>query len=571
VNPADSPILILSLTSDTLPLAQVFDAANTILAQKISQVEGVGQVTSAAGSSRRCASSRSGGARRHRAQPRGRAHASRTTVEPAQGESQRHRSSLDRRERSALHGRGLPPLVVAYRTAQAVRLGDVATSSTTSRTTASPAGSDGQRSVLAHHPPQPDANIIETIERVKALCPELSASISPAIKIGIAATARRRSARRSRRRVHARSSASASSWSSSSRSCATGARRLIPSVAVPLSLVGTFGVMYLLGYSLDNLSLMALTISTGFVVDDAIVVTENITRFIEEGEPPFEAALKGAKQIGFTIVSITVSLLAVFIPILLMGGIVGRLFREFAVTLSVAIAVSALVSLTLTPMMCARLSSTSRRADGRLYRSVERGFDGMLGVLRPRARWVLRTARSCSWSRSGTVALTVVLFMYRPEGPLPAAGHRHAHGPPRPPQDVSFPAMKERQTRSTPSSCGSGRRPRRRRSSARAARVPSNTGACSSRSSRSAPQGVGRRDHRALRPSSRRSRGSHLPAGAPGRQRRRPPRPHAVPVHAAGREPRRARLGAEDARRAEASSRAQGRRDRSAERGLSST
>ena len=219
---------------------------------------------------------------------------------------------------------------------------------------------------------------------------------------------------------------------------------IIPSVAVPLSLVGTFGVMYLLGYSLDNLSLMALTISTGFVVDDAIVVTENVARYVEEGEPPLEAALKGAKQIGFTIVSITVSLLAVFIPILLMGGIIGRLFREFAVTLSIAIAVSAVVSLTLTPMMCARLlcaaSTTSTAASTSSPSASSRGWSTPTTAA---LRWVLAPAAHAR-RHLRTLALTVFLFIIVPKGLLPAAGHRaRSSGFSDAPQDISFPAMKD--------------------------------------------------------------------------------------------------------------------------------
>ena len=195
---------------------------------------------------------------------------------------------------------------------------------------------------------------------------------------------------------------------------------IIPSVAVPLSLVATFGVMYLLGYSLDNLSLMALTISTGFVVDDAIVVTENVSRFVEEGEAPFEAALKGAKQIGFTIVSITVSLLAVFIPILLMGGIIGRLFREFAVTLSIAIAVSAVISLTLTPMMCSRLLEHEHgESHGRLYQLSERAFEGMVAVYARGLRWVLIHRRITLVVFFATLGLTVYLFVVIPKGLFP--------------------------------------------------------------------------------------------------------------------------------------------------------
>ena len=199
---------------------------------------------------------------------------------------------------------------------------------------------------------------------------------------------------------------------------------------MPLSLVGTFGVMYLLGYSLNNLTLMALTISTGFVVDDAIVMIENISRYIEEGEPPLEAALKGAEQIGFTIISLTVSLIAVLIPLLFMGDIVGRLFREFAVTLSVTILVSAVVSLTLTPMMCARLLQHKPESEqGRFYRASERAFESRHRVLRPDAALGLRAsdARRC-WSRSATLVLTILLYIVIPKGFFPGAGYRRDSG-----------------------------------------------------------------------------------------------------------------------------------------------
>jgi multidrug efflux pump subunit AcrB len=220
----------------------------------------------------------------------------------------------------------------------------------------------------------------------------------------------------------------------------------IPSVAVPLSLIATFGVMYLFGYSLDNLSLMALTISTGFVVDDAIVMTENISRYIEMGESPLEAALKGAKQIGFTIVSISISLLAVFIPILLMGGVIGRLFREFAVTLSIAIAVSALISLTLTPMMCSRLLSHRKETKhGRFYLITERFLDGMLHFYDRGLRWVLNHHTLMLLITLGTVALTVYLYIIIPKGLFPQQDTGQINGTSEAPQDTSFPALRERQ------------------------------------------------------------------------------------------------------------------------------
>src|SRR5205085_2316454 len=221
---------------------------------------------------------------------------------------------------------------------------------------------------------------------------------------------------------------------------------VIPSIAVPLSIVGTFGVMYLLGYSLDNLSLMALTISTGFVVDDAIVMIENITRFIEEGHPPLEAALMGSKQIGFTIVSLTVSLIAVLIPLLFMGDIVGRLFREFAITLSVTILVSAVVSLTLTPMMCAKLlRHTPEAAQGRFYRASEHFFNAAIARYGTSLRWVLSHQTATLWIAAGTLAGTLLLYAIVPKGFFPVQDTGVILGVSEGPQSVSFAAMAQRQ------------------------------------------------------------------------------------------------------------------------------
>ena len=288
------------------------------------------------------------------------------------------------------------------------------------------AWTNGQRSVLLIIRRQPGANIIETIDRVKALLPQLASRSRPAIDVGVVDGPQRRP-----------SAPRCTTWSSRSSSASllvvlvvflflrSGWATVIPSVAVPVSLVGAFGVMYLLGYSIDNLSLMALTIATGFVVDDAIVVTENVTRFIEAGEPPFQAAIQGAKQIGFTIVSITVSLLAVFIPLLLMGGIPGRIFREFAVTLSIAIAFSALVSLTLTPMMCSRLLRTSAGSSTAAPLSLRALLRGDGGRLRSRAALGAPTTSRSSLlghPRRPLVAHGRPLHRHS-QGALPAAGH----------------------------------------------------------------------------------------------------------------------------------------------------
>ncbi|HLH51301.1 MAG TPA: efflux RND transporter permease subunit, partial [Roseiarcus sp.] len=296
---------------------------------------------------------------------------------------------------------------------------------------------------------QPDANVIETANLVKAQLPRLEAGLPPTVHVEVASD-RTRTIRASVADVQFTLILSVclvvfvvfvflrSGWATS-----------IPSVAVPLSLVATFGVMYLLDYSLDNLSLMALTISTGFVVDDAIVVTENVARLIEKGEPPLRAALDGAAQIGFTILSISVSLLAVFIPILLMGGVVGRLFREFAVTLSIAIAISGLISLTLTPMMCSRLLRSRHAGEGtgrgRLYRASERFFDGLLHAYDRGLRFVLDHEFTMLLVTAGTIALTVYLYIVIPKGLFPQQDTGQLMGFSDAPQDISFAAMRDRQ------------------------------------------------------------------------------------------------------------------------------
>jgi len=337
-------------------------------------------------------------------------------------------------------------VILAYRAGAPVRLGDVATVKEDVENNRVAGWADGKRAVVMIIRRQPGANIIDVIERVKAILPRLATSISPAVDVEVTMD-RSTTIRASVHDVQVTLVLSVllvvlvvfvflrSGWAT-----------VIPSVAVPLSLVGTFGGMYLLGYSINNLSLMALTISTGFVVDDAIVVTENVTRFIEAGHTPMRSALLGARQIGFTIVSITASLLAVFIPILLMGGIVGRLFREFAVTLSLAIAISALVSLTLTPMMASRLlrpSDGARR--GRLFRASERAFQRVLGGYDRALRWVLGHATLMLLVTGAAAALTIYLYVIVPKGLFPQQDTGTMAGISDAPQDISFPAMRERQ------------------------------------------------------------------------------------------------------------------------------
>ena len=445
VNPADAPILIIALTSETLQLAQVFDAANNILAQKISQLHGVGQVTVAGGQQP---------AVRVQVDPLAlagmgvatadlRQDLNATTVDEAKGTIVgKTQSTTIGANDQIFDAKNYQPLVVAQNTQAAAQLGDVAHVYNDVQNNRVAGWADGKRAVLLIVRKQPDANIIETNQRVLKLLPELATSISPAIKMELSSD-RTQTIRASVEDVEKTLLISVAlvvivvfAFLRSGRAT------LVPSVAMPLSLLGTFGVMWLLGYSIDNLSLMALTISTGFVVDDAIVVTENITRAIENGDKPFDAALKGAEQIGFTIVSITISLLAVFVPILAMGGIVGRLFREFAVTLSVAIAVSALVSLTLTPMMCSlMLTSEQHVAHGWLYRSSEAAFDAMLKFYERGLRWALRHRITMLVITALTVALNVVLFASVPKGLFPQQDTGLLMASTEAAQDVSYAEM----------------------------------------------------------------------------------------------------------------------------------
>jgi hydrophobe/amphiphile efflux-1 (HAE1) family protein len=447
VNPADSPILILSLTSPTLPLKDVFESANTVLAQKIAQVRGVGQVfvgggqqpavrvqvdpVALAGSGLSLNDVHKVIAAETVDQPKG------NIVGPQRAESIAANDQL-------LKADGYKELVLATNNGQVVRLKDVATVIDDVENQRVAGWTDGQRAVLVIIFRQPDANIIETSERVRKLLPVLATSISPSINVEVAFE-RTATIRASVKDVETTLVISVILVTLVVFLFLRDLRATaIPSVAVPLSIVGTFGAMYLLGYSIDNLSLMALTISTGFVVDDAIVVTENITRYVERGDPPIKAALEGAKQIGFTIVSITCSLLAVFIPILLMGGIVGRLFREFSVTLAIAVALSALVSLTLTPMMASRLLRP-HRAESWLGRKTEAAFDLTLHLYDRALGWVLRHRIVMLLVTAGTVALTVYLFTVVPKGLFPQQDTGRLMGFSEAPQDVSFPRMKQRQ------------------------------------------------------------------------------------------------------------------------------
>ncbi|HEX9102726.1 MAG TPA: efflux RND transporter permease subunit, partial [Polyangia bacterium] len=449
VNPADAPILIYSLRSKTLPLSDIFEAGNTIFAQKISQVSGVGQVFVGGGQQP---------AVRVQADPAALASAGLTmedvrgalgtlTVDRPKGAisgamTQQAIAANDQR----IGADAWKSAIISYKSGAAVRLADVARVVDSVENERVAGWSDGERTVMLIIRRQPGANILDVIDRVKKTIPLLASSISPAIDVHLTMD-RAQTIRASVADVEASLMISValvvfvvflflrSIWAT-----------IIPSVAVPLSLVGTFGVMYLCGYSVDNLSLMALTISTGFVVDDAIVVTENVTRFVEQGVPPREAALRGARQIGFTIVSITASLLAVFIPILLMGGIVGRLFREFAMTLSIAIGMSAVISLTLTPTMCARMLAHKREErPGRLERGLEAGFAAVQAAYARALRFVLRHRFLVGLITVGTIALTVWLYVIVPKGLFPQQDTGVLSGFTDAPQDISFPEMKRRQ------------------------------------------------------------------------------------------------------------------------------
>ncbi|MHA3775567.1 multidrug efflux RND transporter permease subunit [Verrucomicrobiota bacterium sgz303538] len=455
VNPADTPILTLSVTSDTLPLNKVNDYADTLLAQKLSEVSGIGLVTIQGNQ-----------------KP-----AVRVQVNPAaisalslsledvrailgQANVNSPKGSFDGAKQSFTIGsndqifsaEAYKPVIVAYKNGAPIRLGDIATvidGVENDQLAAWVGDNNGERSaVLLDIQRQPGANIIETVERVKELLPQLTAKLPPSIKVNVLAD-RTETIRASINDVQFTLVLTIALvvmvmfvflrkfWAT-----------VIPSVALPLSLIGTFGIMYLAGFSLDNLSLMALTISTGFVVDDAIVMIENIVRFIEAGDSPLEAALKGARQIGFTIVSLSISLIAVFIPLLFMTGIVGRLFREFAITLSVAVAVSAVISLTLTPMMCARLLHSEHedeaKSHGWFYRWTESFFDRSLAIYEHGLKWVLRHQFFTLVIAVATLIATIALYVIIPKGLLPQQDTGVILGVTDAAQDISFEAMAER-------------------------------------------------------------------------------------------------------------------------------
>src|SRR6202451_650569 len=442
VNPADAPIMILALTSNIYDPGKLYDVASTVIEQKLSQISGVGQVSVGGGA---LASVRvdvipsqlnsygltlpavqSALGLQNSDRPRGQIANGFVTADIV---TNGQISNAD----------DYKDLIIGFNKGAAVRLADVADVTNSVQNIRAAGYWNGKRSIPIIISRQPGANIIATVNRIREALPYIKATIPQGIDSEI---------------VLDRTTTIRASVNDVERSLILSVilvilvvfvflrnwrATLIPSVAVPVSLIGTFAIMYLCGYSLDNLSLMALTISTGFVVDDAIVVMENITRHLENGMRPFAAALKGAEEIGFTVFTISISLIAVFIPLLMMGGIVGRLFREFAVTLSTSIVVSMLVSLTTTPMMCAYLLKDQRaEKHGRLYKASETFFDGMLSMYRGSVRWVLRNTALTLVVLFFTIALNVVLIVKIPKGFFPQQDTGAVVGGMQGPQDASF-------------------------------------------------------------------------------------------------------------------------------------
>ncbi len=445
VNPADAPILIMALTSKTLSKGQMYDAASSIMAQKLSQVKGVGQVV-VGGSSLPAvrvdldlpALNKYGiGLEQVRGVLAGaNAHTPKGYL------SSDHRSWEVGANDQIFKAVDYQPLIVSYHNGSAVRISDIGHVEDSVEDVRAAGYANGDPSILIIIFRQPGANIIDTVDRIRAEVPHLQAEIPQSIHLRI---------------VMDQTQTIRASVHDVERTLVIAVllvilvvfvflrdprSTLIPSVAVPVSLIGTFGVMYLLGYSLDNLSLMALTISTGFVVDDAIVVMENITRYMEKGMPPFQAALKGAREIGFTVITMSSSLVAVFIPLLLMGGIVGRLFREFAVSLSIAIVVSLVVSLTTTPSMCAHLLKP-RKLHGWFYRQSERAFNGVVALYGKTLSRVLRHSAVTMAVLLATIALNVYLYIRVPKGFFPQQDNGRMMGAIQADQDSSFQSMNQ--------------------------------------------------------------------------------------------------------------------------------
>jgi multidrug efflux pump len=453
VNPADAPILIISMTSDSVTLPNIYDQANSILSQKLAQVGGVGQVYVAGGANP---------AVRAELDPNllnkfgigldavrvalGNANANRPKGEVGNAQHSWPISDNDQ----MLHADQYRPLVMAYnpQNGAAVRLGDVGTVWDSVEDAHIYGLSDGKPAVLLIIFRQPGANIIQTVDNVLGLLPQLEATISPAIKLTVVSD-RTTTVRASLRDIEITLAISVVLVILVVFIFLRTVRAtIIPSIAVPLSLIGTFGVMYLLHYSLNNLSLMALAISTGFVVDDAIVVLENVTRYLEQGMKPVQAAFRGAREIGFTVLSMSTSLVAVFIPILMMGGIVGRLFREFAVTLSAAIGVSLIVSLTTTPAMCAQLlKPLHEEKHGHAYQASQKVFDGILKMYGIGLGWVLRHQFTVLLITLATASVSVFMYFIVPKGFFPQQDTGRIQGSIQAAQDISFDAMSQKMRR----------------------------------------------------------------------------------------------------------------------------
>ena len=448
-NPADTPILTLALTSNTIPLSQVEDAADTRMAQKISQLPGVGLVSISGGEKP---------AVRIQVNPTAlssyginledvRTALQSTSLDQAKGSFDGPQQDYQiNANDQLLTSKDFQSVVIAYRNGAPVVLSDVAQVIDSAENLKEAAWMNEVPAVIVNIQRQPGANIIQVVDSIQKLLPLLQTNLPAAIHVTVL-TDRTTTIRASVKDVEF-------------ELCLTIGlvvmviflflrnvyATIIPSVAVPLSLVGTFGVMYLAGYSLNNLTLMALTISTGFVVDDAIVMIENIVRYLEEGDAPLEAALKGSEQIGFTIVSLTISLIAVLIPLLFMGDIVGRLFREFAVTLAVTILVSAVVSLTLTPMMCSRLLKHKEDAkQGKLFQASERAFNKVIEYYGGTLQWVLKHQTGTLVVAAATLVLTILLYIFVPKGFFPVQDTGIIQGISEASQSISFPAMAERQ------------------------------------------------------------------------------------------------------------------------------
>ena len=450
VNPADAPILILTLTSDTLTRGDLYDAASTVLAQKLSQVEGIGEVVVGGGSLPAVrvdlipqAIYKYGiGLEDVRAALSGaNAHSPKGGIDVG---DQRYQIYANDQANKADDYKSL---IVAYRNGAAVHLSDVGEVSDGVENLRNAGLANGKPSILIILYRQPNANIISTVDLVKALMPTLKASVSPAIDIALGVD-RSTTIRTSLRDVERTLVLAVLLVIIVVFAFLRNLRAtLIPVVAVSVSLVATFGAMYLIGYSLDNLSLMALTVATGFVVDDAIVVLENVTRYIEGGMSPLEAALKGANEVGFTVLSMSISLIAVFIPILLMGGIVGRLFREFAMTISISIVISLAISLATTPMMCAvLLRGHSDQRHGRLYWASERFFEGMLGFYRRTLTIALEHPRSMMVILAGVLGLNFYLYNIIPKGFFPQQDTGRVIGIIQADQSISFQLMQQKLT-----------------------------------------------------------------------------------------------------------------------------